>query len=797
MKEKFFHISLISFFYFIISNILFIQSIKSNSNALNNMGFNLTEECTKEIDLALDITILEKDKNYPWLIDAIGKGINDLGDEIECCNSLINTSFIIAKINKEAVFSMFNYNDTTLMRYLEIKSFVMGVCLMNACKEGIEEGMKNVFNNVTGFSGNNSESIIYVEYKESNNKSKYGLLIGFFIYILIKFGFGFMRLMIVPKGYEKYVTEILEQQETLENIDNADDEEKISMQQNQENQEIQENQENQENNNPIKIGFHLKSNFDYSSFLPIKFKIIKFFDLFNDFQLLITKKNKYYNDNGIETLIFMRSLVIYFLIYSATFIVLLSFPSRDIFTKYYFESLWILLFKLSINSLTSWIVLEAANTTYKLLNYIKTQIIDNNIRKKNLKTELLKIFGKFSIHFIPKIFIFFISYYSFYYKFEEFQYITKAKSTFSYIVENVIKINIKCAGNPFKIFNFNIFSRDYKDYDECYEFTYIYFNILICTLVFMTILYISILLRKQIFDIIIILINIILFFCSVLLIKDGKIDKDYEDPKTDEDKLYYRYYHLKGQNYSTKIFYSLIGFYNLGYILGFMFFYYENIKNSYISINRFSINDNNTNRKKSDNELSIKEHNKIEINENVNANTNINYFPLFFLNDFLLWLSNLKLLTKKIIIWISIVLMILLSMSFQIYLNAKEPDYVVELTTLAKIYFLYEKHIFIILFLIITIVSLTMPKRGIFKRLINSYFFISLSRIGFTIVCLYFSFIYILHSYILIKAQFHTQTIFLLSIGNFLLTYLFCIFFNIVFEIPIKKITKIMTRKKK
>ena len=90
-----------------------------------------------------------------------------------------------------------------------------------------------------------------------------------------------------------------------------------------------------------------------------------------------------------------------------------------------------------------------------------------------------------------------------------------------------------------------------------------------------------------------------------------------------------------------------------------------------------------------------------------------------------------------------------------------------------------------------------MPKRGIFKRLINSYFFISLSRIGFTIVCLYFSLIYILHSYILIKAQFHTQTIFLLSIGNFLLTYIFCIFFNIVFEIPIKKITKIITRKKK
>ena len=217
----------------------------------------------------------------------------------------------------------------------------------------------------------------------------------------------------------------------------------------------------------------------------------------------------------------------------------------------------------------------------------------------------------------------------------------------------------------------------------------------------------------------------------------------------------------------------------------------------YIYINRFSINDNNTNIKKSDNELSIKDDNKIEINEDVNVNTNIIYFPLFFLNDFLLWLSNLKLLTKKIIIWISIVLMILLSMSFQIYLNAKEPDYVIELTTLAKIYFFYEKHIFIILFLIMNIILLTMPKRGIFKRLINSSFFISLSRIGFTIVCIYYSFIYLLHSFILIKAQFHTQTIFLLSIGNFLLTYIICILFNIVFEIPIKKITKIIIRKNK
>ena len=786
MKKKFFHISLISLISFIMI-ILNINTIQPKINVLKDLYKFIqdeTDQCQKDLENALDKEIMEKDKKYPWLMDSLGKGINDLGDEIECRNSLIDTVFVIAKLQKEAVYSLFYYNDTTLMRYLEISNFATGMCLIKCCKEIIETEVAIWFDKIINATNNNIEikgnhSITYEESEDNNKKFKYALFLMFLIYIVIKLSFGLLRLILVPKGYDKYATDYLEKQGKLENIDN---EEKMVI---QDGSEILKKETN--------ISF--KSYFDYSSFLPPKYKIMKFFDLINDINLITTKKNKYYNDNNIETLILMRNLVIYFLVFSGTFTALLSIPSKDVFSKYYFETIWICIFKISINSLTCWIVLEAAYTTFKLLNYIKAQIIENNIRKKNLKTELFKIFGKFMILFIPKIIVFFIIYYSFYYKIEEFQYMIEAKATYNYIAEKIIKVNIKCAGNPFKIFNFNIFSRDYKDYDECYEFTYIYFNILICTIIFMAILYFSFLLRSKLFEIIIILINLILFFCSVLIIKDGKIDKDYEEPKTNEDTLYYKYYHLVGQKYSTKILYSLIGFYHLGYILGFMFFYYDNNKYKYMYINRITTeNTNNYNKRKSSKDI-MPEDNKIEIAEN--ANDNINYFPLFFLNDFLFWINNIKHVYKHIIIYICMALLLLLSMSFQIYLKVKEPDYIVKLTTLAKLYFFYEKHLFIILFLIITVISLTMTKKGIFKRLINSSFFISTSRIGFSIVCLYYILIYLLLCFILIKAKFHTQTIVLLSIGNFLLIYIYCLLINIIIEIPFTRLSKNLIRKKK
>jgi beta-mannanase len=44
--------------------------------------------------------IFEKDKKYPWLTDSVGKGINDIGDEVECLNSLKNTTFFMVNFHE-------------------------------------------------------------------------------------------------------------------------------------------------------------------------------------------------------------------------------------------------------------------------------------------------------------------------------------------------------------------------------------------------------------------------------------------------------------------------------------------------------------------------------------------------------------------------------------------------------------------------------------------------------------------------------------------------------------------------
>ena len=827
MKVKFTSYYFNQIFFLIIFNFL-SKSFQQNNNTND---YKCYEELRKEINNT-DI-LLEHNKLYPWITDHMGKGLNDLGDELECLNSLINTTFLIVAFNST---DFFFEEDKKLLDFLEVEGFSVGICVTIACNQTFHiyfqkfiEMMKsmddksqynqknnsdnnstanetkiyfnNIFtNDIKGEDGNNDNIIEYIEFFKFSNKYKYIIILCFLSYIFLKIVFGIIRLIIFPKGYDKYVAKSLQKDGKLENIDK--EEQKAFLQRNADDDFLTDDLDY----NPF---------FDLESYFPKKIKIFKFFDFFSDFSLLTTKRNRYYNDNGLETIIFMKAIVILFLIFYGTFYSLLSLPSKDIFNKSFFKSLFLLFYKMSINSLDCWILLEGAYSTYKLMFFIKTEMIEDAIRNNRMpkiEKKLFIIYGKFFLLFIPKISLFFIIYYFFYYKVEDFHSLLNAKRTYSYIISRIFKKNIKCGSNPFDIFNFNIFSREYKDYNECYEFTYVYFNLFICSFLFMVIIYISFSLRSKIFEIIIIFINIILYFISVIIIKDEKVD--------DNDK--YLYYHLVGQKYSIKIFYSLLGLYNLGYIFGFMLFHYENNKYKF----KNNINVKNEIRKTLINNINIKENKKLNeenniedlnnnkdnnnileandnrnslgsiINNNLEKNkpTNLNYYPLSFLLFFLFFLNSLKSKIKKAIIFICLLLLILLSMAFQIYLNAKDTDFEINLTTFTKIYFLYEKHIFIIIFFIMNSILIVLPKKKGFKNIINSSFIIAIGRAGFTITCLYYFLCYFCFSSFFIKVKYHIPTFILVSIGNFLIIFFVCFICNIIFELPIRIVIKKLLR---
>ena len=123
-----------------------------------------------------------------------------------------------------------------------------------------------------------------------------------------------------------------------------------------------------------------------------------------------------------------------------------------------------------------------------------------------------------------------------------------------------------------------------------------------------------------------------------------------------------------------------------------------------------------------------------------------------------------------------------------------------EFDDVLKFYFLFERHIFLILFFIISITLITLPKRGLFKKLIDSTFITAVSRAGFTIICLSYILTNLSFCGFIIKIKFSIPTFFIISIGNFLIIFVVCILINIVFELPLriffKKILRLVSDKK-
>lgn len=69
--------------------------------------------------------------------------------------------------------------------------------------------------------------------------------------------------------------------------------------------------------------------------------------------------------------------------------------------------------------------------------------------------------------------------------------------------------------------------------------------------------------------------NIGIFVVFTFIIEDRRVDGGESSINKNQKIMHY---HIKGETYSTKIFQSFFGFYNLGLILGFLIFNFDNLK---------------------------------------------------------------------------------------------------------------------------------------------------------------------------------------------------------------------------
>ena len=826
-KFNFIFISIIQFFLISSQN----KTIESQDyfGVILRVIEGLERQCFPQIRKIFDQekSYPEANKSYPWLGDAIGKNLNDMGDELECVKSIPNTTFIMVNIYRINLTRTIQTIDHKFLNYLEIDNFTIGFCIMKECKLTVRRYTrllsKYLLKNLTEKNeisyiendkfDNSSIDNVHEFEKNGSYKSKAALLIIFLIFTILKVIGAILRLIFLQKGYDKYMVEKINKEKMKLNTQESeqDVEEKINLSQKPNNIEplIKEEDYTKDTKeyNPL---------YDFSDKLPWYLKLLKFFDLWDDLYIISSKRNKYFNDTGLDVINFNRAVVICSLVFSRTFSTLISLPSEEIMNKTFFGSGLNIFFRLSKNSYVCWAFLEGAHTTYKLLCFISSEMFRYYAKegKNNVKfyAKLLIIYVKFLILLIPKILEFFGVYFIYYFSVRDYSFLTDAKATFIHIVNHLFTKNITCNTFPSLFHEFSI-SLNILDY-TCYKFVHFYFNMLISILISMILIFFFFLIKQPILEFIIMIGNFVYMFAIIA---------NVQDPKNIDDKNNkFLLYHMNGQEYTSKILWSLNSVYNLGLFTGIILFnfngtknilqrlIYENYLKYFSKINEISKidldNDSESTDKEKGIELESSYSGSVSTDGNILKKMPMNmsevksdeyklpYYPLLKINTLIKWLYERSLVTKMLSILVCV--LILIGIDLVLFLLFKsEKSYDVVLTSTHTFFFRYEKLFFIIFYFILNIIMITLPKKGIIRDLMNTKIVIALSRMGFLMSCVVYSATYLAFVIFYLRIKLYMPTFFIISVGNLLIMSLeVLVIYTLIelsFAIVIKRLLKI------
>ena len=826
-KFNFIFISIIQFFLISSQN----KTIESQDyfGVILRVIEGLERQCFPQIKKIFDQekSYPEANKSYPWLGDAIGKNLNDMGDELECVKSIPNTTFIMVNIYRINLTRTIQTIDHKFLNYLEIDNFTIGFCIMKECKLTVRRYTrllskyllknlteKNEISYIENDKFDNSSIDNVHEFKKNGSyKSKAALLIIFLIFTILKVIGAILRLIFLQKGYDKYMVEKINKEKMKLNTQESeqDVEEKINLSQKPNNIEplIKEEDYTKDTKeyNPL---------YDFSDKLPWYLKLLKFFDLWDDLYIISSKRNKYFNDTGLDVINFNRAVVICSLVFSRTFSTLISLPSEEIMNKTFFGSGLNIFFRLSKNSYVCWAFLEGAHTTYKLLCFISSEMFRYYAKqgKNNVKfyVKLLIIYVKFLILLIPKILEFFGVYFIYYFSVRDYSFLTDAKATFIHIVNHLFTKNITCNTFASLFHEFSI-SLNILDY-TCYKFVHFYFNMLISILISMILIFLFFLIKQPILEFIIMIGNFVYMFAIIA---------NVQDPKNIDDKNNkFLLYHMNGQEYTAKILWSLNSVYNLGLFTGIILFnfngtkniiqrlIYENYLKYFSKINEISKidldNDSESTDKEKGIELESSYSRSVSTDGNILKKMPMNmsevksdeyklpYYPLLKINTLIKWLYERSLVTKMLSILVCV--LILIGIDLVLFLLFKsEKSYDVVLTSTHTFFFRYEKLFFIIFYFILNIIMITLPKKGIIRDLMNTKIVIALSRMGFLMSCVVYSATYLAFVIFYLRIKLYMPTFFIISVGNLLIMSLeVLVIYTLIelsFAIVIKRLLKI------
>ncbi len=708
------------------------------------------------IDCFLKINSLNSFE-FRFFAEGTAKHMNDLGNEFFCRNKLAdNATYYLLQAYLEDLNKLTNYEDGPLLHFLNQNFFYVGICLPNNCSNIVYKFIdkeKSLLDylywqmNISNFTITNCNEISKGIDKD---KSWFNLVNIIYIIIGIKIIFGLFRIIKITGGYERYYLDNLEEQKKKNNIsliliDSKIEDDDLREKEVDENKELIKNESKEKktnksssnltsdkNNNEIKdiyfdyiYGASAKNEYNlYNPFYdnqdnyPLKIKILKYIDIFDNLKTLTTLANKYYNSCNIKKINFLKCIVMFMAVVHKVMLSQMQLPSRNFLVYNFYKSFFFCFIKLCAFSPIFWIVLDATTVGFKLMSYIKKKI-GNNINN-NLS---FVSFLKFLLLLIPKIVIFYLCFY--------FLYINSDNLTISlinldhigpFIHYNSIRNNTFTLRNTIsKNYTNDIYEANYTspkyaylfplwinyiDYLENYDlnkykipliegddnlninnasnYTYykfeksgykipspfltntelfvnVYFNEFVLLIFMVIITYLSYKIRKKIFDYILLMINIFLYILPFFNFTPYNFENSESTIKNTTECYY------DNTTYNSKCFHEEI--YDLQYVLGqnfsekythyFINFYYFGFL---IGVMMFYYNENmlyNRNNNNVSNNLhnSHSSENSLDKNENINNNNNLSSNILHILP--FSFCNDIIMFISKIKLWIKNVISVL------------------------------------------------------------------------------------------------------------------------------------------
>lgn len=781
-----------------------LEKINIINEILEKKNIALFNECRDQV---LDIVFLNTDyfnKNRKFVI-SLGKGLDDIGNELECYRSNLDCGYIFIKyyFKDDTEFPLIN-----LTNYLDRNYSYLGLCLPSKCTELINEVKKISFGNETiDKIKENIKPFLLNDIKENNLFFYINIIIAFiFLLKIITSIFSKIRF---PKGYSYHGYHLyLKMPDKLDNTIEDEEKEKEKLY----SQGITNKDLFKYDDNNIKGDYN--PIYDFEPFYPMYFRLVKYLDIFNNIMIFTKKRDRYYNENNINILCSIKTLILYYHIYNMALKILIILPNTSVLNAKFFGSFGLSLYKRTINSLVFWVILESATFSFKLMKFIKKKINskgESSQRKRINIIFIIKQCLKFLCFYIPKIISFIIIFIFFYYCFGNYACNLSSKIIYHYIYEDHIKRrscnnkenlfkNLLNAFIPFM--NYKLKKNASLEYlNACYPFTYLYTNMFFSSLFFMILFIFIYYLENKIIDIIIfflLLLNLIINYIYYF-INDNKFYRlsVYSNTQCTEGKeIYNFFYHYSGEVYS--IFYPHIFFslYYFGCLLGFCFYYYSEYTNKQNYKNRKSKSINmNYAIIKEDKGLVNKSNSLDSSFSDENIEDNSFYCPFEFCSSFIIKLKNTQIWIKILLIIIYFIISIFLSIIphflFKNYNKGKNEENFFDFDISSKYHplkllYFFEKNINIFLFIFFICILLVLPKNYIIIKMMKSKIFLIISRSGFFATCMFHSLIYILFSLLQLEIQIRFLMIFYVVFGFFIIIIFIAIIATIIIEMPFR-----------